>query len=95
MLPAALIHGRKDRRQPDSRMLGGPDVMAPYHDVRAERRAPEAGMEMSARAERQLHRARDQGARHADVEQLDPVPQLDAYALVERHFDAMAAATLG
>jgi hypothetical protein len=95
MLPAPLIHRRKDRRQPHGRMLGGADVMAPHHDIRTERRVSQAGMEMSARAERQFHRARDQRARHADVQQLDPMPQLDADALVERHLDAVAAAALG
>ena len=95
MLPAALIHRREDRRQPDGRMLAGPDVMAPHDDVGAERRVAEAGMKMPARAERQLHGARDQRARHADVQQLHSMPQLDADALVERHLDALAATALG
>jgi len=52
-------------------------------------------METAARTERQLHCARHERTRHADVEQLHAVPDFDADPFVGRHLDAMTLAALG
>jgi hypothetical protein len=78
MAHVPLVHRREQGAETDKRRRGTSRVIPLHRYFRAERQPAEPGTEGGAGANREAGLTRDQRPGLADVEQLGPMPQLDA-----------------